>query len=373
MNRRDFMHYTATSAGLLVPAWAQTAPCPPGRITAGGGTTANTACNPATAEADWVARSTAPGVKWAHDFRNAAEFTKFVVYNQSQPTSWLQRVTTDLIGNSACLEFNVPSGSHCNHSWPRPFSAFPGDVGYVSGPEYPSNAYDNWYKWRNGFYAHSSYHTTPNFVGTDFYIQFRLKFSSNFFNGNPSGKLAYIDIAGGGDQEIIVQAPAGFDQSNRFWMYTNFGSRPNASLDGAQGQAPAGVASSQPGGVFDAGCKYSAYSNCYRFPAERWVTVLMHVIPGRDNGENHDPDDALYKDTGIQVWIAEQGQTSYTKIWDKLNYSWAFDATTSYGNQFGFNIFTPSAYRNNQPSVNNFWYRMTQIIFSTQPIACPLV
>jgi hypothetical protein len=30
-----------------------------------------------TAEQDWLARSTAPGVVWAHDFRNAAEFTNF--------------------------------------------------------------------------------------------------------------------------------------------------------------------------------------------------------------------------------------------------------------------------------------------------------
>src|SRR5215831_16809988 len=115
----------------------------------------------------------------------------------------MRRTTEDSITGGASLEFNVPAGMHCNHSWPRPFSAFPGDIGYVSGPDYGSTA--NWYQWRRGFYGNADYHAgSPGaFDGTDFYIQVRLKFSPSFFlgdNPNPPGKVAFIDIAGGGNQ-----------------------------------------------------------------------------------------------------------------------------------------------------------------------------
>lgn len=362
MNRRDFLYYTATSAGSLAPIIdAISAPCPPSPITVLGGASASTACKSIDAETDWIARSTGPGVKWAHDFRNQSEFTKFALMNSSQPSSWMTRDTSDGIGKGASLLFSVPAGSHCNHAWPRPFSALPGDVGYVSGPDYTN--VNNWYQWRYGMYGNQAYHDTqPNFVGTDFYIQFRVKMSSSFFGSNPPGKLCFIDIAGGGDQEIIPKVQRQFD------MYTNFGSRSNSYLYEPQDNGSGPYTSLQPGS------EYSLPPIYWNWPTEEWVTALIHVIPGKqntvDNPKMNDPTTNF--DTGIQVWVARQGATSYTKIWDKKNYAWAYDANPGYGNPFGFNIFTPSAYRNNVPSVTDWSIRWGQIIFSSQMIPCPL-
>jgi hypothetical protein len=384
MKRRDLLGYAVTSTGLLAPAWARAAtPCPPPTVSVGGGTSVNSGCSAVTAESDWVARKSATGVKWAHDFRSASEFTKYAYFTGAQPTSWLQHMPTNGIGNGGCIQFSVPAGSHCNHSWPRPFSAFPGDVGYVSGPDYGSTS--DWYKWRQGFYGHSDYHaSSPGaFVGTDYYIQFRVKFSPSYFNsGNPGGKLAYIDIAGGGNQEVIVTAP-----SQLFYMYTNFGRQTSNPLGQPQGDRTAYNPSypftiMQPGGSFNSSCTYDTYnpSTCWAYPTDEWATVLLHVIPGHHNGDAIGPRPSdVYgstgrKDTGIEAWVARQGQKTYTKIWDKKDYAWNYDATSpAYGNQLGFNIFIFSAYKNNVPAAVDWWVRLGQVIFSTQPIACPQV
>lgn len=362
MNRRDFLYYTATSAGSLAPIIdAISAPCPPSPISVSGGTSASTACKSIDAETDWIARSTGPGVKWAHDFRNQSEFTKFALMNSSQPSSWMTRDTSDGIGKGASLLFSVPAGSHCNHSWPRPFSALPGDVGYISGPDYTN--VNNWYQWRYGMYGNQAYHDTqPNFVGTDFYIQFRVKMSSGFFGSNPPGKLCFIDIAGGGDQEIIPKVQQRFD------MYTNFGSRSNSYLYEPQDSGSGPYTSLQPGS------EYASPPTYWSWPTDEWVTALIHVVPGKQNTVDNPVmnSSSTNFDTAIQVWVARQGATNYTKIWDKQNYAWAYDANPGYGNPFGFNIFTPSAYRNNTLSATDWNIRWGQIIFSTQMIPCPL-
>ena len=363
MKRRDFLYYSAASAGSIIPiSRALALPCPPSTLSTLGGNSVSTSCSLIDPEADWIARSTGPGVKWAHDFRNQNEFTKFALMSPYQPTNWMTRDTSEGIGKGCSLLFSVPAGSHCNHSWPRPFSALPGDVGYVSGPDYTNVA--NWYQWRYGVYGNIAYHSSqPNFVGTDFFIQFRVKMSSSFFGTNPPGKLCFIDIAGGGDQEIIPKVQQRFD------MYTNFGSRSNSYLYEPQDGGSGPYSNLQPGGTNKNGTNY------WQWPTtEEWVTVLIHVIPGKQNTVDNPVMNSSTTnfDTGIQVWAARQGETTYTKIWDKLNYAWAYDANPGYGNPFGFNIFTPSAYRNNVPAATDWWMRWGQIIFSTQMIPCPL-
>ena len=96
-------------------------------------------------EADWLARSTAPGVKWAHDFRSDTEVTKFLVQANSGGYQYdsnnvplTRRITTDGITGGGCLELYTPSGQQNTMRWMRPFNALPGDVGYTSGPDLPS-------------------------------------------------------------------------------------------------------------------------------------------------------------------------------------------------------------------------------------------
>lgn len=387
MRRREFLMNSV--AGALGPAFAWAAqPCPPPSVSVSGGNSATSSCGPTSggAEADWISRSTGPGVKWAHDFRDPSEFSRFAYFLPGQSQAMLQHSTADGIGSGACVEFNVPAGAHCNHSWLRPFSAFPGDIGYAGGPSYGSSS--DWYKWRQGFYGHRDYHaSSPGaFVGTDFYLQMRLKFSRSYFSSkNPPGKLFYIDIAGGGNQEIIVQGPIG---PGLYAMYTNFGRAHSNPLGQPQGDRTAystvyPTTIMQPGAAYNDTCRYETHNaaNCWTYPVEEWVTILIHVIPGHHSGTNGSINTAdLYgspganKDTGIEVWGARQGQTTYTKIWDKRDYVWNYGATSAiYGDQFGFNMLVYSAYKNGVVAGDAWWCRLGQVIFATQPIPCPVV
>jgi hypothetical protein len=78
MKRREFLWQSTGLAGLLVPAVGKSGtPCPPDWFSVAGGTSASSNCSSADAQADWLARSTGPGVVWAHDFRSAAEVHNF--------------------------------------------------------------------------------------------------------------------------------------------------------------------------------------------------------------------------------------------------------------------------------------------------------
>jgi hypothetical protein len=77
MKRRTFLASSAGLglAGVLYPILgrSQGTPCPPSPLSVSGGTSVASACNAGDAEADWLVRSTGPGVVWAHDFRDPDE------------------------------------------------------------------------------------------------------------------------------------------------------------------------------------------------------------------------------------------------------------------------------------------------------------
>jgi hypothetical protein len=155
-------------------------------------------------------------------------------------------------------------------------------------------------------------------------------------------------------------------------MYTNFGSKSNANLNSFQGQNGS-LGSYQPGGAFDSTCTYPNWGGCWQWPMDEWVTVLIRVIPGHHNGDANGPnmaDPNNKKDTGIQVWVARRGETTYTKIWDKLDYVWSWDSSSG-TTCYGFNVFMPSQYMNNVASTVDWYRRFDQVIFSRQFIPCP--
>ena len=349
-------------------------------------------------EQDWLARKNGAGVQWAHDFRDPAEVTKWIARDgagglqyDSDGVLCVRRIVTDGITGGACLELLVPTNGTMGTRWARPFQPMPGDVGYVSDGTWRTVdiAYD-WkdygYQFRRGCYGHPDHWEEAsgtgidglNFIGHDFWIQFRYKVSSSCFSPSQteglSGKLAFVDVAvgGAGNQELVVQSP--IYGSKRFTMYTNFGSRSNSSLNA--GQSSADLAGSyQPGGEYAATCNYAGnFASCWQWPTDEWVTVLMHITPGHDNGSGDNPDMAStgnYKDTGIEVWIARYGDTEYTKIWEKMDYVWSYGSP--YGNPNGFNCFVASTYMNNVASAVSWYRRFDQVIFSKNFIPCPKV
>jgi hypothetical protein len=75
------------------------------------------------------------------------------------------------------------------------------------------------------------------------------------------------------------------------------------------------------------------------------------------------------KDFGIEVWVARQGQYSYTKLFEKFNLAWYYAA---YLHPVGaFNSICPSGYMNGISAIAGWYHRYDQIIFSQQFIPCP--
>lgn len=410
MKRRDFLWYTGASA--LVPTLARGLPCPPPKVSTGAGASATTACTAVTAQSDWITRSTGPGVMWAHNFASATEVDKFRFENGygvdptggHDPNKTLVWDPTDGFAGGGNATITIPTGGTAAAEWLRPLQALPGDRGYTKGPDWVGQSTYTSGNWGLGFYGNSAYHDTstsngaPVWAGTDFYLQYRVKISaSRFTAGNPDGKLIFIGVTNlTPDHEIVVQSL----QRSEFAVYTNFGDRNNSVLSAPQlaytiaenhGNVP-GWSSYQPGGAYATTCVPPANNPnalndfvvppCWGWPADTWVTLLVHVIPGID-GSNPTGGDAVANNpngtltnvngkgqacnnTGFQAWIALPGQTTYTKIWDKQDYVWCFQPGPN-----GWNSTAPSGYMNNVNAVAGWTQKFTQVIFSTQFIPCP--
>jgi hypothetical protein len=337
--------------------------------------------------ADWVSRSTGPGVVWAHNFESSAEVDNFrwqggignvpVLANSDGNTRW---VSNDGFAGGGCLEINIPGGGISRAGWIRPFSPLlaggngkaandPGDGGAITRRTWNPNTTGQAEAWVNGFYANpadfASQGGASAFDGSQFYIQFRVKVSGNRANpGNPSGKLVFIARSPNytPNNEIIIQSLT----NPRYSMYTNFGNRSNSFLFEPQDAGSGPHSSLQPGSEFAAPPTY------WNWPLDEWVTVQVRIVCGR-----HSPGDSPnmatgFRDTGITVWVARANATSYTKIWDKQNY------VISYGSgsdplPWGWNAFTASGFMNGvSAAAGAGWtHRFTQVIFSRQFIPCP--
>lgn len=415
MKRRDFLIRSAGAAGVALPfsGFAQTRPCPPPSLGVSGGQTVSTLCGNPSEGADWAARSTAPGVVWAHNFDVAAEVNAFRVVgglgNDPQNDSGSTVVwDADGFAGGGSLNCFLPTGGTSKGGWNRPMSAIrSGNNGKTADDlaaggstrirTYNSASRTQDWDFAGGYYGHPdiqaanpTWRNQSNiWDGSEFWVQFRVKLSgSRWTPGNPSGKLMFIDVTGlTGSQEVVIQSEnnpgAAGDRYYRtapFRMYTAQGSQPNSLLTSPQGNGQ----KVQPGGPFDATCTVAALRNanaCWEWPPDEWITVLIHVIPGRDNeafyGSN--PSALLsawpYHDMTLEAWVARRGETNYTKIYEHFSLAW--DYWSNGRHPPAFNKIGPSAYMNSGatpvPAAAGWSQKFTQIIFSKQSIPCPAV
>jgi hypothetical protein len=264
----------------------------------------------------------------------------------------------------------------------------PGDInrpGLPVGPAITNNVTSVFNNMTGGHFGHSSYHagSPGQFVGTDYYVQYRVKFHPNRFNPEePIGKMLmlvtnYVTPM----QEIVTSVRTDYG-GGWYFMYTSVGSSFNSFLDSSQQQT--GGASLQPGGAYNDTCKVGIGNQagngtaCFKWPTNEWVTVLIHVIPGRQYVVANVTNQSNPRDTGIEVWIARSGQTSYTKIWEKFDYVWFYQSEYFGGapQPFGWNWLNFSPFTGGAvavPSVNGWYHRHDQVIFSNQFIPCPQV
>lgn len=409
MKRREFLIASAGLTGALpLIGRGATQPCPPPSVSVSGGPTVTTACGNVSGAADWSARSTGPGVVWAHNFDTAAEVGAFRVVggvgndpnNTSNSTcTW---DGTDGFAGGGSMVCAVPTGATSSGYWNRPMSAIAAPFNGKTTNDAaangtlkfrPYNANDHTQDWNfyGGYYGHPAIQAAfPSWQGqsgiwdgSEFYLQFRAKISAaRWTPGNPSGKLVFIDVTGlTGTQEIIIQSEnnpgaAGdhYYKTNPYRMYTSQGSEPNSIL------AVNGVV--QPGGPYASTCTIAnlAVANaCWEWPPDVWVTVLVHMIPGRDNDAYYgaNPSASLsswpYRESTLEAWVAKQGETTYTKVYE--NFQLAIDYWSNGHHPPGYNKIGPAAYMNSgatpQPAKAGWTQKFTQIIFSKQYIPCP--
>lgn len=411
MKRRDFLIGSAGIAGALpVVGFGASSLCPPSPAGVSGKSPVATACSTVTAQQDWITRSTAPGVVWAHNFASAAEVGQFrVVANVgNDPTNSSGSTCvwddTDGFAGGGCLSCGVPTGGFSSGYWNRPMAALAAGSnglsvndaaagGAVTLRTYNSSSTGQDWSFYGGYYGNpaiqAAYPTWQGqsgiWDGSAFWLQFRAKISAGRWTpGNPSGKLVFIDVTGlTGSQEIIIQSEnnpgaAGdrYYKTNPFRMYTSQGSEPNSLL--------AVNGSVQPGGPFASSCTISSLSvanACWEWPPDEWVTVLIHVIPGQNNDAYYgaNPSAPLsswpYHDTTLEAWVARLGETTYTKVYE--NFALALDYYSNGHHPPAYNKIGPTAYMNSgatpQPAVAGWTQKFAQIIFSQQPIPCPLV
>jgi len=364
----------------------------------------------AALQADWTKRSTGRGVVWAHNFATSSELDAFK-FPGSDPAKvfWISDGTT-----GGAVRCRVPAGGQCQGGWERPFSPLnsPGNGKATPDPALNGTlSRKTWVPsstqlglWADGYYYHPDYLSTAtnpirgdggsggfhadSIPGWDFYIQARVRMSAGrFLAGQPDGKLFMILTSGDGptgglgtqqprtlNQELVVKS----NPSAVYQMYTNFGNRTNSHLTSIQGSS--GTGEFQPGADMAATCLIGSdtTTQCWNFPADEYVTLLIHVKPGHDGGGGDNPVMAgnTNNDTWVEVWVARATDREYTKIWEKRDYVWSFGTTDPWPQAFNsvaFNAFMNSGANGANAIPESGWdHDLAEVVFSREFIECPM-
>lgn len=378
--------------------------------------------------ASWADRSSASGVVWAHNFDTATEVDQFRwqggignvtnIASSDGNCRWVD----DGFDGGGCCEINIPTGGTCASGWWRPLSAlFAGDNGKATDDPAangtlirrsfePAGNVNATYNFMGGYYGHSSYHALyPTWTrqsveysniwdGTEYYLQFRCKISASRFNiDNPAGKLVFLDLTSGltGTSlgEIVLRSEPTYswvtpgETTSLFRPYGMFGDGRSfgaGELTNPQGGPDGGAL--QPG-YNEATCKIGTgtVSGCWYWPADEWVTVMVHVKPGRHSPGPYTPtvppgwwSDPLkaFREFQLEIYVARAGETEYTLIHSKSDYAWLYGDGNNVGD-FAFhppshNSVALSGYMNGVNAEEGWYHRFAQVILSKQFIPPPL-
>lgn len=340
--RREFLIYSTAASGAIFggSAFAQSRPCPPVLFDEDGTAGQSGGVCPATAEDDWLARSSAAGVIWAHDFRTDNEVSYWIWVNgvgddPSRLTSAGRQVvrdTSDGITGGGCLKITRRSGGSESGHWWRPMSPMQEsgrgvpDKGWSPGMPTIDDPRDGWAtrisSWGEGNFGPNS---TGSWYGSEFYLQLRMKLDSRRRDAGVSGgKIMYLTRT---ERSLTAQELVTYYKGSSDFSIYKAGSP----------EVPSNIPSVDH--VWD-----------------EWATYLYHVIPGDENSPN----------TTIEVWRAREGELSYTKIFE------TFDESIDYQDTYrkAWNAVLISSYHNGI-DMPEFTQKYDQVIFSRQYIPCP--
>jgi hypothetical protein len=357
-------------------------------------------------------------------------------------------------------------------SWNRPLSAITGatngkgvDDRGIANEGMPARTWDTaiqttgginkFNRFRKDFWGHAVYQSfidnwpdwngatqTGMYRGGDFWVQLRVKISAsryqdaNVTDFNPDLKMFGMwSTITTPSHEIFFQdmnTPQGSDDG------------PETAADGGiikgytnQSDAKtfykriANINREQPGGAYEASCYVNAQgdwptdlSACWHFPPDEWVTFLIHVIAGAEEGNGsamngvvatdplYEPQDSITQQwpdapnpataTGIQLWACKQSTIDAARVAGvPARYTKIYDCVGANGFPFNYNnglIHTPysqapyhtserlnyntappawnalwlTSYQNNIPMLYGFTRKYCQVIFKKGSGASPL-
>jgi hypothetical protein len=297
-------------------------------------------------------------------------------------------------------------------SWNRPFAAFPAgqngrtvaDPGIANGSARKARvwsitqggtAHENF---REAYFGHRSYwdpaagaalykNWQPRdagqairndaWEGDEFYLQFRAKISASRFrataskmlfiqNSATSGSGQFYWLVGGnkyGEKPPASQQLPGVVYGQFLAAETSYGSEaaaPNGWLLSDPQSNSADLPASLQSATSYPACAYRNRPNnmyCWTFPADIWVTYLVHFKFGKDNAPLNQNDtngtptgpfpaatDPSYR-TRVEIMAAAQGETSYHVITSRSDYVW----------MFGDGKYSQGYYYYNPPGLNTVW------------------
>lgn len=313
------------------------------------------------AEVDWQTRISGTGVVWYHDFRSAAEVDNFRwsggVGNGNDPGA--VRLPTDSVAwnptggltGSGCLSMHRDAGNSEGSIWSRPFSALVG-TGNGRGEDDPAandtitvrpytstQGGDQLSSFNYGWWGHSDYHDST-FEGDEFWLQFRVKRDLNRGSSPSVGKFLNLGVSGSPPPQS--QTLVTYSELPRFRCYAYWGGTGATPLN-QQGTPQDGTV--QPGGVPEE----------WEFTGN-WDCVMYHIIPGHED----------VQDTTFEVYVATEGETSFTLIWSGTY------LVSHFLDKRGWQGLAVSTYQNGQTGAE--WTDLfDQFIFSTESIPCPQV
>lgn len=349
-----------------------------------------------SALADWQARVGAAGVLWAQRFQQTSDMTRWSPDVTGYATL---QANEGIIPGDYCLRQTVPAGAGGvagASRWARPLQPQPGDInqpGVALGAG--GNYLALWNSSANAYVMNPAYagvpHGTPLrsgvSMGADIYLQFRVRYSANRYNaGVAAGKMLYVTCNYiDPTQELVLRANStSVGPVRAIFPYTNFSNAWNSALEDPQGSGGGGSGSKEPGGAY-AACTNSNQGACYLWQPGVWQTVLVHIKPGTQCGPSHvlaNADNNASRNTTVEIWVAQPGETTYTLVSRKTDYVWQYDDSAQNGSTpgvyhaYGFSWMELNPYTGGGAWASNsetFYHEFDQVICSLQPIACPQV
>jgi hypothetical protein len=279
----------------------------------------------------------------------------------------------------------------------RPFQPQPGDINKPAvpvGPGFPTSArgvMSIWQGPQNGYIAHPSQQiANPRaatdgpfvYIGTEFYAQFRIKFSAgrfSFSNQMPTSKLMVFETNYQQVNHRLVLDARLRDQDGSYYGGPYWASYTAAdghgSFDNFTWGGP-GV-NFGTGGDWAGTCQYPNLGpgRCAPVREDEWMVVYLHLRPGTNLGAN-----TVYE---MKIAFKEDlASGTYRTVLNSSVLDWLYDLGTAYSSAStgvhpgGLNMFEISTFTGGgaiTPAPVAYSTKFDQIIFSLQPIACPTV